>query len=438
MMTSDKGKNPSISAVLINKVSIKSRMLLWVICLFVAVSLFWAAGAKVDELVRGEGKVIPSKQLQLVQNLEGGILSELYVSEGDRVEKGEVLLKIDDTLFTSNFNERQQGIYSLQAKVARLRAESNGDQVIQFSNALKASSPSLIREQRSLFQQHLAQLSASQDVVEQQIKQKKLALAQAKFDFKQATEQMVLAKKELNILQPLYEQGVVSQVELLQAEKASLRASGEATSLQFKIPQLVASIGESQNKRKQLKLNFEGDAQQVFNEATAELNQMSQGHGALEDKVERTQVRSPVTGTVNQVMLNTVGGIVKPGMELVSIVPLEDTLLIETKVRPADIARLYPGQQAMVKFTAYDFTVYGGLKAKLVHISADSTVDEQGESFYLVRVKTDRNNLGLDTLSLPIIPGMIAQVDILTGKKTLLGYLLKPILKARQVALTEP
>ena len=185
-------------------------------------------------------------------------------------------------------------------------------------------------------------------------------------------------------------------------------------------------------------INFKADAQKELNNYQDELAQISQSSGALEDRVERTQVRSPVNGTVKQIMLNTLGGVVQPGMDLISIVPMEDSLLIETKIRPSDIARLYPGQKAMVKFTAYDFTVYGGLEAELVHISADSISHEDKESFYLVRVKTFRNNLGSTEQPLPIIPGMIAEVDILTGKKTLMSYLLKPILRAKQVALSEP
>ena len=169
-----------------------------------------------------------------------------------------------------------------------------------------------------------------------------------------------------------------------------------------------------------------------------QFSQISQTSGALEDRLDRTQVKSPVNGTVKQLMLTTLGGVVQPGMDLISIVPMEDSLLIEIKIRPSDIARLYPGQKAMVKFTAYDFTIYGGLEAELVHISADSISHEDDESFYLVRVKTYQNNLGSVVKPLPIIPGMIAEVDILTGKKTLLNYLLKPILKAKQVALSEP
>jgi len=420
------------------RVGIRSRVLLWVICIFVVLALLWAASAEIDELVRGEGKVIPSKQLQIIQNLEGGILSELYVEEGQQVALGQILLKIDDTQFASSFEESQLSINTLQARIDRLRAEVGGARTPHFSVSLEETSPAIIREQTELFERRFAQLTSADKVINQQIKQKRQVLAQAKFDYQQAKNEQALAQKELSILKPLFEEGVVSEVELLRAEKSVLNASGKASSAQFKIPQIEAGIDELQDKREQLTLNFKSEAQQALSDSLAALAQLSQSSGALEDRVERTSVRSPVSGTVKQIMLNTLGGVVRSGMDLVSIVPNEDSLLIETKVRPADIARLYPGQKAMVKFTAYDFTIYGGLEAELIHISADSINDDQGESFYLVRVKTLKNNLGTKDHPLPIIPGMIAQIDILTGKKVLLNYLLKPILKAKQVALTEP
>ena len=221
-------------------------------------------------------------------------------------------------------------------------------------------------------------------------------------------------------------------------QKEALKAAGDVAGLAFAMPSIETEIEELKDKQKQIRINFNTDTQVELNQYLDQLAKISQTSGALEDRLERTQVRSPVNGTIKQIMLNTLGGVVQPGMDLISIVPLEDSLLIETKIRPSDIARLYPGQKAMVKFTAYDFTIYGGLEAELVHISADSISHEKDESFYLVRVKTHQNNLGGSDKTLPIIPGMIAEVDILTGKKKLLSYLLKPILKAKQVALSEP
>mgnify|MGYP003855631081 CR=1 FL=1 len=417
--------------------SIRSRLILWSISLFMVSIIVWSAYAEVDELVRGNGKVIPSKRLQIVQNLEGGIVSELHVSEGSVVKKGQVLIKIDDTLFESNFQEKRGKILALQVEEVRLRAEIAGAQNIDYIPSLQKSVPGLIKEQRFLFDSRRAQLSGSQNVIDQQILQKKQALARADFNYKQAINEQALTQTELDILHPLYEEGVVSRVELLRVEKMVLKASGEAAESRFRMPQIEAEILELMNKRDQLLIGFRSEAQRELSDILAELPQLAHSSDVLEDRVSRTQVRSPVNGTIKQLMVNTIGGVVQPAMDIVSIVPIEDVLLIETKIKPADIARLYPGQRAMVKFTAYDFTVYGGLEAEVVNISADSIVNKKGESFYLVRVKTKTNDLGRQGKKLPIFSGMIAQVDILTGKKTILNYILKPILKAKQVALTE-
>jgi adhesin transport system membrane fusion protein len=420
------------------ELTLTSRRLVHLVLVLVVVLIIWAAYAEVDELVRGQGKVIPSKQLQLVQNLEGGILSELFVEEGQQVKKGEVLLKLDDTQFNSKFQERRQTVMAVKANIARLRSALNNDDSVTFSNELEAEAAEIIEEQRRLFFHLKNQLETSQRLIDLQIKQETQALSKAKFEQNQARRQQSLAEKELAILRPLLAAGVVSEMEMIRAEKEVLKARGEAEGLEFAMPKIETSIEELKNKRKQLRINFDADTQTELNKYLDQLAQISQTSGALEDRLERTQVKSPVNGTIKQIMLTTEGGVVQPGMDLISIVPLEDSLLIETKVRPSDIARLYPGQKAMVKFTAYDFTIYGGLEAELVHISADSISHEDDESFYLVRVKTYQNNLGSTEKPLPIIPGMVAEVDILAGKKTLLSYLLKPILRAKQVALSEP
>ncbi len=415
-----------------------SRRLLYVFVIMVVLLIVWSAYAEVDELVRGQGKVIPSRQLQMVQNLEGGILSELYVEEGQHVKKGQILMKLDDTQFSSKFQERKQAVLAIEGNIARLQAELSDASLIQFADKLKRDAPAIVEQQEHVFSRRRAQLDSALGLIDIQIKQEQQALEKAKFDYVQATQQHTLAEKEVAILKPLLKEGVVSEMELIRAEKEALKAKGDAVGLEYAFPKHQTAIEELKDKQKQLVINFKADAQKELARFQDELAQISQSSGALEDRVERTQVRSPVNGTIKQIMLNTLGGVVQPGMDLISIVPLEDSLLIETKIRPADIARLYPGQKAMVKFTAYDFTVYGGLEAELVHISADSIGHEDKESFYLVRVKTSKNNLGNEHYSLPIIPGMLAEVDILTGKKTLMSYLLKPILKAKQVALSEP
>lgn len=417
--------------------SFKSRLMLWVIAVSVLVLIGWSSVAELDELVRGEGKVIPSSQLKVVQSLDGGVLSELIVKEGERVSAGQLLMRLDDTRAKSKFNERQQSILNLEAMIQRLRAEVEGKEFIALDEELRKASPAIVFEQEALFHKRRKSQASAQRVLMQQVKQKSQELEKKRIELKHIKKEFELAKKEFSILKPLFIEGVVSEVELIKAEKSVLAVERQVLDVELKIPQVKSSIDELKEKELQLQDSFRTEAQIQLSEAAAELAQISQSHQSLEIDVDRTQIRSPVNGTIKQVMLTTVGGVVQPGMALVSIVPVEDTLIIETKVRPSDIARLYPGQKAVVKFTAYDFTVYGGLEAELVHISADSLTDEHGESFYLVRVKTQNSYIGLHSDLLPIIPGMQAQVDIITGKKTLLSYLLKPILRAKQVALTE-
>jgi adhesin transport system membrane fusion protein len=415
----------------------KSRLLLWSIILFFVLILSWAYVAEIDEIARGEGKVIPSQQLQVIQNLEGGIVSELMVTEGQLVNKGDVLVKIDDTQFKSSFQETKLRYLELQARAARLTAESQGHNSMALPYDLSEDGLSFVQQERGLFLKRQNQLNAQQATISKQISQTRAELAQVKAERKQTSRSLRLAEKELNILIPLTKSGAVSEVEIIRAEKEVVRLETQISSLNLSIPVLQAQIEELESKLSEIALKHQSEAYAELAEVTAELSRLSQSEDALEDKVTRTAVRSPVKGTVKQIMVNTVGGVLQPGMDILSIVPIEDSLLIEAKVRPSDIARIYPGQRAIVKFTAYDFAIYGGLQGNVVHISADSITNEKDESYYLVRVKTEKSFLGEDSQELPIIPGMTANVDILTGKKTIMDYLLKPIFKAKERALTE-
>jgi membrane fusion protein, adhesin transport system len=418
---------------------IRSRCLLWLIALFCAAFVLWASMTEVDELVRGEGRVIPSQKLQVVQNLEGGIVAEILVAEGAFVEAGQVLLKMDDTQFDSNLQGNHLKVMALKARAARLRAEVDGSEILRLAKGVSESEEfaRLFREEQRLFERRLAQLNSDQKIIQQQIEQKRQSLQQAIAQTGQTKAQLALAQKELDILKPLLTEGVVSEMEVLRAEKARLSAQSDLSRYRFQVPEIEASIAELESKSEARVLDYKSEAQAELNSVLAELPRLSQSSGAMEDRVQRTYIRSPVRGTVKQLWINTVGGVVQPGMDILSIVPIEDSLLVEAKVRPADIARLYPGQQSRVKLTAYDYSIYGGLEAEVVHISADTIVGEKGDAYYQLRVRTKRNNLGSAGQPLPIIPGMVAQVDVVTGKKTILDYLLKPVLKARHVVFTE-
>lgn len=430
----------------------KSRLLIWSVAAFLIIIISWAYMAEIDEIARGEGKVIPSQQLQIIQNLEGGIISEMLVTEGQLVDAGDILVKIDDTQFQSSYKETQLRYLELQARSARLSAQAQGfneitepvipDSVLNENTAQsKAEAQAILKtflmQEQALFLKRQGQFNAQSSAINNQISKNKAELQQIKAKLRQTQRSKTLATKELNILIPLAESGAVSEVEIIRAEKEVVRLDTEIIGMEHSLPVLKAQSQELSSKLDEIQFKYQSEAYAELSEVSAELSRLSQSEGALEDKVTRTAVRSPVKGTVKQIMINTVGGVVQPGMDILSIVPIEDSLLIESRVSPADIARIYPGQRAIVKFTAYDFAIYGGLEGSVVHISADSLTNEQDETFYLVRVKTDLNYLGTEESPLPIIPGMTTGVDILTGKKTIMNYLLKPIFKAKERALTE-
>ncbi|EIJ41421.1 type I secretion membrane fusion protein, HlyD family [Beggiatoa alba B18LD] len=421
---------------LITQPSTSTHLILWLSALFLLLAGIWANYAELDEVTRGMGKVIPSSQVQIVQNLEGGIISELPVKAGDIVEKGQILLRIDDTRFSSSYRENNVGIAELQAKIARLSAEAEGKPF-----ALPAKIP---EEQQSFFKNELAlansrqqALQANIDILLQQKRQKTQEINELKSKLTQLQQSYELAKKELNITEPLVKKGVMSEVELLRLQREATDLKGNAESIRLSIPRAETAVDEIERKIKELTATFRAGALAELNDNKAELAKNTESGLALQDRVTRTLVRSPVKGTIKRVKVTTIGGVVQPGMDLVEIVPLEDTLLIEAQIRPSDIAFLHPGQPAMIKFTAYDFSIFGGLSATLEHISADTIMNERNEAFFLIQLRTTQNFLKNGDKNLPIITGMTANVDILTGKKTLLNYLLKPIKKVHDEALRE-
>lgn len=414
------------------------RVILYTIFLFIIVAIVWASMAEVDEVERGQGKVIPSSQIQVIQNLEGGIVKELKVHEGQVVNPGQILLRIDDTRFGSSLRENQVKFYSLEAKAARLKAEADGViEGFKVPERVAKEIPALAKEEEKLFRERISELEANIAVLQEQAVQAEQQIREMRAKSEQLSGSLELSQRELEVTEPLIKDGAISEVEILRLKRQINDQKGELTQTRLAIPRLESKLSEVRREIDELTLRFRGESREEFNAVSAELATLKESGTALADRVKRTSVRSPVRGTIKQLLVNTVGGVVQPGMDLVEIVPLEDSLLIEARLRPQDIAFLRPGLKAIVKFTAYDFAIYGGLDAKVEHISADTIVDEQGESFYLVKVRTNENFLGDKDDPLPIIPGMTTDVDILTGKKTVLDYLLKPVLRARENALRE-
>ncbi len=411
-------------------------IILWTVALLFIIALVWAYTAEIEEVTRGSGKVIPARQIQIIQNLEGGILSELLINIGDMVEEGQLLLRIDETRFSAPYRESRINYLVLRAKIARLQAETNNTDLVMSEEA-KKEEPQISMREQTLFETRKEEIAAKMRILKERETQRQHELTELHAHIKELKQTYRLLKREIALTEPLVAQGAVSEVEVLRLQRQSSQMSGEIKLGELAVPRVESMLQESVSAQEAEVLAFSNKAKAELNEAYARLQSLSASSVALADRLERTAVRSPVRGIINQIMVNTVGGVIQPGMNLVEIVPLEDTLLVEAQIKPADIAFLSPEQPAKVSFTAYDFTIYGGLNAKIEYISADSIQDEQGQSFYLVRVRTNKNYLGLEEDPLPIIPGMVTTVDIMTGKKTILSYLLKPILRAQKLALRE-
>jgi len=412
------------------------RAIIWVILFLFALFIVWAYYSEIEQVTRGEGKVIPSTQVQVVQNLEGGILSEILVHAGELVKKGQLLLRIDETRFSSSFKQNRVKYLSFKARAARLVAEANGT-LFKVPPEVIDEYPEIGVREQELFESRKREFQSTLNILQEQISQREHENRELSTKLEELTRTNALLQKELELTRPLVAQGAVSEVEVLHLERQASQMQGEIATIKQTIPKAQSRLQEAQLAVKEAQLTFYNKAKSELNQVLAELDEVSATAIALEDRLKRTNVRSPVTGTINRMLVNTEGGVIQPGMDLVEIVPLEDTLVVEAKIKPADIAFLRPEQEAKIKFSAYDFTIYGGLDAKLEHISADSISDEKGNSFYLVRLRTDKNFLGSESNPLPIIPGMVATVDILTGKKTILAYLLKPVLRAKYMALRE-
>jgi membrane fusion protein, adhesin transport system len=393
----------------------------------------WAALAHVDEVTRGDARVIPSRQLQVVQSLDGGIVSEILVREGQVVEAGQLLLRVEETRATAGVRESAATSVTLRARAARLRALAEGKPFLP-PTAQSDEERRVIEEERRLYAARLNELDAQLAVVRQQMAQRQQEQSEAQAKRTAALRGLELSQQELTQTRPLLASGAVSQVDILRLERDITKFRGDVEGSAAQIARAQAAMGESQRKAQEAELTFRNEARVELADATGKLNALTENAVGLADKVAKSQIKSPVRGRVQRLLANTVGGVVQPGKDIVEIVPLDDTLVLEARVQPRDIAFITPGQQATVKFSAYDFSIYGGLEAKVENISPDTIVDEKGNAFYLVRVRTTKVGF---TDKLPIIPGMTAEVDVLTGNKSVLHYLLKPVLKVRDGALRE-
>lgn len=411
-------------------------LLLLLVTIFVS-GIYWAHKAQIDEVTGGLGQVIPSSAVQIVQNLEGGIVSEILVRSGDTVEADQVLLRIDDTTASAGFNEIRETYLGLLASTARLSAETE-DRDLVFSDEIQTKRPDLVASETTLYQTRKSELTSALQVLQQQKSQRSGELRELRSRLAGLRRSLALVSEEYDLTAPLLASGSVARVDVLRLERERSDLQSEIRQAQDAVPRVQAAINEADQRISERRNNARSLALAELNEKRVRMSALYEQMQASEDRVVRTEVRAPLKGIVKAVNFNTIGGVVQPGEDMIEVVPIEDTLLVEAKISPKDVAFLHPGQEAKVRLTAYDFSIYGGLEGELEQISADTIEDERGEHFYHVRVRTQETGLtGKDGEPLPIIPGMVAEVDILTGKRTVLQYLLKPFLKARHKAFRE-
>ncbi|MGA1931986.1 HlyD family type I secretion periplasmic adaptor subunit [Arcobacter sp. YIC-464] len=426
----------SLSAAVLEQTPKRLRLFLWFLILSVSALIGWAYYAQIDEIVRGEGKVVPRSENKIVQNLEGGIIKEILVKEGDIVKKGEILLKLSNEKSKADYEATKLKSLELTAKIIRLEAEVN-EKDFDIDDFSKNDVIHYLKNEKKLFDINRNNLELQTKVLEEQLKQKINDLSSAKSSLSYLRNEYRLISEEIRIAEPLVQRKLRSKADFLKLRREANNIRKELENIKHLIPKTNFIISEFETKINEIKDTFKKESQEELNKTIAELERVNATINNLKDKVVRTNVYSPTNGIVQQIFFKTIGGVTKPGEYLVEIVPTGETLLIETKIKPADIAFIYFQQKAKVKFTAYDYSIFGGLDGNVIKISADTEVDENKESFYTVHIQTTKNHLSKDGKELAIIPGMVVNVDILTGKKTVLDYILKPILKAKQYTFTE-
>ena len=426
----------SLSAAIIHT---RPKTLHWVLMAFlVTITLFliWAPVAKIDEIARGSGKVVPNGQNQVVQNLEGGIVSEILIKEGDFVEKDQILIKISNEKSNSTAASNELKSFYLQAQIKRLESVLKKEPFV-FEASDNKDLQDFLKNENELYLTNKKQLESKIMILKEQIRQKENELKDARQTINHMKFSVDAISKEVEMTKPMVEKGIRSQVDFLKLQREQSDARQKLQSVVLSISKIDSEILEINKKIDETYQINDSETRQKLNEIITSLRDLEANSIASTDQVFRTIVKAPSNGIVQKLHINTIGGSVKPAQDLIEIVPTDYKLIVEVKLLPKDIAFIYHGQKAIVKFSAYDFSIYGGLDGHVINISPDTITEKDDKTYYLVRIETEKNFIGDKGKSMKIIPGMVADVDIITGKKTILDYILKPILKTKQYTFTE-
>ncbi|MFH1158648.1 MAG: HlyD family type I secretion periplasmic adaptor subunit [Pseudomonadota bacterium] len=418
------------------KPGLASRIFLWTVAGLFCWVLAWASFSEVDERVRGMGQVMPSSDVQVVQSLEGGILSEILVSAGDRVGKDQVLLRIDDVQFASEGRGIEAQMTGLQAKRARLRAEASGQPFVIAAD-LEQKYPDIAANEKKLYASRQGELDTALNIIKAEVREAEANLSEVKAGISKLAKSKGLLARQLEITASLVEKKALPEIESLKLERELNEVSGNLSSAVQSQQSLEARLSAARQKEEGKRGAFRSQALGDLNEVESRLASIKESLTSVSDKVRRAELKSPVDGIVQKLYVKTVGGVIQPAQKLVEIVPVADDLMIRAKIAPADVAFLKPGQEVRIKITAYDSQIYGSLNGRLERIGANTVDDGQGNVFFEIDVRTDKNYLGTAAHPLPISSGMVSETDVITGKRTILTYLMKPVLRAKDRAFTE-
>lgn len=400
----------------------------------------WSSYAEIDEIARGEGKVIPASKTQIIQASEPGVVQEIAVKVGQVVKKDDLIIRLDNTVNASSLGEQQAKARTLGVRIARLKHEQSGKIAEPFvcPKDIEAAAPEVCDNEQKLLVARRDNFANKLSVLKSRLEQRQTEFEEATANSHRLTESIVVSDKEAVLVKSMVKRGLMAQTEQIRVDREQTELNGQLALSAETIKRTEAAIEEAKLQVDELGLQLQQEALDELTQALAELSVVDETIRGATDRVARTDIRSPVDGIVNTMELNTVGAFVQPGAVVAGIVPTSETLLVEARVSPRDVAFIRPGQKALIKITAYDFSIFGGLEGEVATITADSLVDQNtGEPFYQIRVSTDSSVLTKDGKSYAIIPGMICTVEVMTGRKTILSYLLKPINKARDEALRE-
>ena len=404
---------------------------------FVLIALVWMSFAKLDISVQAIGQVIPSSRVQLIQSLEGGIVRDIAVREGQQVKKGDLLAYVENLQYDAELGEGQQNRWAVQAAIARLEATLS-ERAPTFSDELRNKVPEIVAEQHKLWAMRLRERNDALETANRQIAQRQQELAEARSRIESLTSLLASSREALAMEEKLASQGAGARADFLRAQQEATRIQGDLDAARIAATRIQAAVQESRSRAAEVTSRYRAEASRERSELEAKLGTVGQQLTASKDRVARRELRSPLDGVVNRLLIATVGGVAKAGETIMELVPVKDTLLISARVKPSDIAFIVPGQEAKVRITAYDSAIFGTLSGKVVRVGADAVPDERREQLYFeVFLESDRNYVGQPEERLLIFPGMAADASIHTGKRTVMEYLLKPIVKTMDKSLRE-